>query len=345
MVKVTEDSLRSRLERVYLLLERHGNGATAKEVSEKLNFELRTTNNYLKALRDKGEAYKEGQYWFAERWNAITLRKFDLEPEEAMVLYLASRLFIKQSDRRHETAETVLQKLAHILSSDAGIGDDLYNAATELAHRPLDENYQDIFQIIVRAYIYRRQVEIVYHPYHGKPFTTQFSPYLLEPSAIGFATYVIGHSSVSNQLRTYKLERILKAKLSRQEYHIPAEFPGLELLRNSWSIYYGEETTQVVLRFHPEVTRRVQETNWHPSQRLEWDESLSDYLLLSVEVADTTDLKPWIRTWGANCEVIAPPELRDEMTGEARKLAHLYGWSTQVLDRPTHSKFQDIFGE
>lgn len=337
MAKVAEDSKRKRLERIYFLLQRHEHGLTESEIAEKLGFENRTTNNYLRQLEYENKISKEGKFWFAHDWSSIALGRLDLEPEEAMVLYLAARLFVKQSDRRNETAESALLKLAHRLSSDASLGDDLHNAAEELAQRPEDEDYQDHFRIIMHSYIYRRKVEITYHPYRGEPFTTTFAPYLLEPSAIGFATYAIGFSSISRQLRTYKLERVLSAKLTREEYTIPPDFPGLELLRNSWSIYYGEETTQVTLRFHPEVARRVQETNWHPSQQLAWDEDQPGYLLLTIEVADTTDLKPWIRTWGANCEVIAPVKLRDEMMGEARRLAHLYGWNTtrRADDTPT----------
>jgi predicted DNA-binding transcriptional regulator YafY len=199
----------------------------------------------------------------------------------------------------------------------------------------------------MRAYIHRCKVEIVYQPYRGRSFVTVFAPYLLEPSAIGFATYAIGHSQVVNALRTYKLERIEQAKLlSREEYSIPADFAGLDLLRNAWSIYYGEETTQVKLQFHPDVAKRVEETNWHPSQQLEWDADQPDYLRVSFDVADTTDLKPWIRTWGANCEVLAPASLRDEMMGEARRLARLYGWHTsRAADQDEHGRFADIFGD
>lgn len=345
MAKVSEGVLRGRLDRIYLLLQRHEGGLTEREIAEKLDFELRTTNNYLRQLEYESKIFKEGRLWFTHSWNRITLGKIDLEPEEAMVLYLAGRLFVKQSDRRNETAENALLKLAHRLSSDVGLGDDLYAAAEELANRQEDADYHDHFRIIMQSYIYRRKVEITYRPYRSEVFRTVFAPYLLEPSAIGFSTYVIGHSSVSGQLRTLKLERILTAKLTREEYMIPADFHGLELLRNSWSIYHGEETIKVVLRFHPEVTRRVQESNWHPSQQLIWDQTLPGHILLSLEIADTTDVKPWIRSWGAHCEVIEPAELRSEMTGEARRLARLYGWSTETENRPTHSKFNDIFGD
>lgn len=326
MAKISETTKRGRLDRVDWLLQRHPDGLTEREIAEELNFERRTIYNYLQQLYLEGKVEKEGTLWCPLPYQSIILRKQEFQAEEATILYLAARLFVKQSDRRNEMAELVLAKLANILSEDAKLGDNLRDAARELAQRPKAPDYEDIFRTVIRGFIYRRQIQILYHPYRSEPFETLLSPYLLEPSAIGFATYAIGHSSVVNKLRTYKIERIMRASLTRHEYVIPPDFPGLELLRNAWSIFYGEEVTRVVLRFHPDVTRRVQETNWHPSQQLAWGEQTPGYLLLAFDVADTTDLKPWIRTWGANCEVLEPTELRDEMMGEARRLAELYGW-------------------
>jgi predicted DNA-binding transcriptional regulator YafY len=347
MSKISEEAKSERKERVYFALQQHENGLTEKEISERLHLERRTVHNYLWELEAEGKIYKEdnSSLWMISPYEPVVLRKFELQPEQAMILYLAARLFVKQTDRRNETAELVLSRLANVLSGDMGLGEDLYNAARELAQRPKEPEYEDIFRTLMRSYIYRRQVQILYHPYRGEPFETIFSPYLLEPSAIGFSTYAIGHSTISNRLRTYKIERIERASLlMHNKYEIPADFPGLELLRNAWSIYYGEEVVRVVLRFHPEVARRVQETNWHPSQQLAEDEQNDGYLLLAFDVADTTDLKPWIRTWGANCEVLEPQSLRDELTGEARRLAHLYGWHTTTSMTSDHSRFDDIFG-
>lgn len=344
-MRLSDTTRRERLERVELLLQRHPDGLREAEIAENLNFERRTVNNYLRELEVQGHVYREDQVWFALSHRDMVLRRLELQPEEAMTLYLAVRLFVKQHDERNEAAEHVLMRLAEILTSDVGLSDDILAAARELAQRPAVPGYENLFRTVMQAYLYRHKVEIVYAPYQGKPFTTVLSSYLIEPSAIGFATYVIGHSSVVNALRTFKLERISQARLLRQEYQIPADFPGLELLRSAWSIYYGEQLTRVVLRFHPDVARRVRESQWHPSQELRWDEDRPGYLLLSLQVADTTDLKPWIRTWGANCEVLEPPELRDEMTGEARRLAHLYGWHTTTDRQHDHSRFKDIFGE
>lgn len=330
MPKLTSDDRHARIERVYHLLRTSPDGLKESEIANYLNIEQRTVNNYLRELEVVGKAVKEGLYWSFSPYEPRVLRKFELPAEEAMILYLAVRLFVKQSDKRNFTAENVLTLLAEILTTDAGLEQDIVDAAQQLAQRPVIPGYEDIFRTIVTGYLHRRPVRIVYHPYRGDPFRTTIHPYLLEPSAIGFSTYVIGYSSVVSDLRTYKIERIQKAEIvSGEPYTIPNDFPGLSLLENAWSIFYGDEIIRVALRFHPDVARRVQETFWHPSQQIvSEDTEKPDYILLHIEVADTTDLKPWIRTWGANCEVLEPSSLRDEMTGEARRFAELYGWAT-----------------
>jgi predicted DNA-binding transcriptional regulator YafY len=348
MPRIPEENIAARQDRILSLLRLHREGLTEQEIAKKLNLERRTVNNYLRDLEYRGWLFKDGPCWVVGEH--IILRKFDLQPEEAIVLYLAARLFVKHQDQRNEPAESALLKLAEALRDDAGLGSEIVEAAKQLAHRSAKPGYQDVFRTVIRGYVHRRKVQIVYHPYRSKPFETTISPYLLEPSAIGFTTYVICHSSIVNSLRTYRMDRIEQASvLNREEFTVPPDFPGLELLRNAWSIYYGDEVVRVVLRFHPDVARRVQETIWHPSQQVSWDKRQPGYLLLTVEVADTTDLKPWVRTWGATCEVLEPAELRDEMMGEARKLAHLYGWKTTTGDDPNrpgpdHSRFRDIFG-
>lgn len=342
MPKTTSSAKRSRINRVLQHLQKFPEGLKEKEIADELNMERRTVNNYLTHLEREGRIYKDGVLWkYDTEYRSMTLRQLELSVEEAMIIYLAARLFVKQSDKRNVQAENVLLHIAQVLSEDAKVSADIVQAAQELAERPEQDGYEDIFRAIIRSYLYRHRIEIIYHPYKGQPFQTVIEPYLIEPSSIGFSTYVIAYSSAPNALRTYKIERIAMArKLVREPYTIPDDFEGLNLLRNAWSIFYGEETVQVMLRFSPNVAKRVRETNWHPSQSpVEDDPDKDGFVRLSFEVADTTDLKPWIRTWGANCEVLAPSKLRDELMGEARRLAELYGWDVGG----TRQRYSDIF--
>lgn len=90
------------------------------------------------------------------------------------------------------------------------------------------------------------------------------SPYLLEPSGIGRTIYAIGHSSLANNLHTFKLERIEYAKLTDTTFEIPADFHGPSLLKNARTVMYGdEEPVEVCLRFSHWGTKRVKETVWY----------------------------------------------------------------------------------
>jgi len=325
MPKMDQDTKWKRIDLVLHLLTRHPNGLTEREVAETLNMGRRTVNNYLRELEIQGKLYKDGRLWLALPYHRTRLRHLEISPEEAMTLYLATRLLVKQHDKRNESAEAALVKLAEVLTGDAGVGHEIHQAALELARRPGDESYSRVFRTVMQSYIYRRKASVTYHPLNGKPFQTVLSPYLLEPSAIGYATYVIGHSSIVDALRTYKLQRIQQATLTTEEYIVPPDFPGLEYLRSAWSIISGEDLIPVKLRFSPRVTRRVRESRWHPSQDIVDDPDNPGGCIWTAQIGDLIDFLPWVRSWGADVEVLEPERLRKALVNEARRLADVYG--------------------
>jgi len=347
MPKIDEATKQQRLDRIHLLLARNARGITEAEIADEIRLERRTVNNYLRELEFQGKAIKDGLYWYPLVLKESRLRPFDLSPEEAVTLYLGARLLSKQHDKRNEPAETALLKLAFVLKADAGVGDEIEQAARELANRPVQKGYQPIFRDVVRGYIYRKKVELSYLPLNAnKSFTTVFSTYLLEPSPIGFSTYLIGHSSIVNALRAYKLERIEAVCLTSEPYAIPPDFPGLDILRNAWSIVMGEQTLRVVLRFSPQVKARVLETLWHPSQITDDDPDCPGWLRWQVDVADTLDLLPWIRGWGADVEALEPEGLRESLVKETRSLARVYGLASEKNEQdPTISKLLRLWGK
>jgi predicted DNA-binding transcriptional regulator YafY len=324
MGRIAEQTKHDRKERVWLYVKRNPNGVTESEIAEFAGFERRTANNYLRELESEGKIFKDSTLWCPLDFERTRLHSFDLEPEEAFSLYLGARLLVKQQDKRNESAETALLKLAHVLTSDAGVGQEIEHAASELAHRPARPDYLSVFRTVVRGYIYRLRVQLRYHPFNAQPFNASFATYLIEPSSVGYSTYLIGHSSHADALRSYKLERIESATLTREHYTIPEDFPGLEILHNAWSIYYGSQLVHVTLRFDPQVRQRVLESQWHTSQTVEDDPAHPGYLLWHADVADTTDLFPWIKGWGHSCEVLEPQKLREQMIAEIKGLNEVY---------------------
>lgn len=330
MPRISDKDKQQRKERVWLKVQRHKQGITEKEITDFVGIGRRTVNTYLNELEREGKIYKDGTLWCPLDYERTRLRAFDLDPEQAMTVYIATRLLVKQQDKRHEIAETVLMKLANVLSADAGVGEEIAQAAHELAKRPTKAGYHSIYREMMQGYIYRRKVAIRYKPLGRKSFETTFATYLLEPSPIGFCTYCIGHSSAVDALRAYKLERIESARLTQEEYIVPADFPGLDILRNAWSVIFGDELVRVVLRFSPRVRERVLETQWHPSQKVKKDDEKLGYLRWQADVADTTDMLPWIRGWGADVEVLEPVALRRKVMRHVKAQMRLYDLETPM---------------
>jgi proteasome accessory factor B len=66
----------------------------------------------------------------------------------------------------------------------------------------------------------------------------------------------------------------------------------------------------------------VRESLWHHSQRLiERDDSGCDLLMT---IGGIREVMPWVLGWGADVEVLAPPELRAEVAVHGSRMAALY---------------------
>src|SRR5690606_38120609 len=129
----------------------------------------------------------------------------------------------------------------------------------------------------------------------------------------------------------------------RERFTVPPDLPGLTILRDAWSIIMGAADVEVILRFSPHVRQRVLETQWHPSQQVEDDPEQPGYLRLTMHVADTMDMLPWIRSWGHDVEVLAPTDLRETLMGQARRMALQYGWHVTLSAAPEQSSTLDDF--
>ena len=338
MSRVSEEITRQRKELVFAAVKKESQGIRQSEIAEELGFETRTVYNYLVALETEGKIYKDDRTpnWHLDPDFVETrLQSVDLTNEQAFVLYLAVRLLVKQSDKRNDSAESALHKLADALKSTFGISDEIREASYELVERDHDDKYHNHFTKIISAYLRHSSIKLTYQSQHSEqPFTTQFDTYRIEPSSIGYSTYLIGYSSHVDAVRTYKLERVVDVEvIHRSHYDIPKEYRGLKLLRSAWSIIMGPDKVKVVLRFSPRVKKRVLETEWHPLQEEPIDDpEKAGWLRWQVEVADTIDMQPWVRGWGADVEVLEPAELRESMINHVKRSAKSYQITAEQHD-------------
>lgn len=298
-------------------------GVPVTEIARLTGMTTRTVYRDIRALEDELAVpvfqAKRGHYGIESRF---FLPPLHLSVPEAIVLFLASRLIARWSDQYDAAVVSAFTKLTHALPQPIA----RHVAATMLRvgeHDP-NEPFSRSFAAVARGWAEGRVVELVYDPGTGQEKHTRVQPYFLEPDAALRSVYLIGFDEPAEAMRTYKVERIRTASLTLDRYEIPESFDPDEWLANSWGIWSSDSTptVEVRLRFDASVAHRVREAVWHRSQELrELDEGA---LEMTVTVAGTVEIRPWILSWGDGVEVLEPPELRDAVASAVRAAATRY---------------------
>lgn len=334
-----------RLLQIEKLLWAHPEGLTRAEIARRLGVNRSTITKYLNADQLPPSIYEEEDGKLKLDRNAdLTKASFSLH--EVLAIHLATRLLATRTDKQNPHAASALRKLGIALQRlDQNISRHLLRSADAMDEEATfrDPVYLKVLETLTEAWSAGRVVHLHHQKEDGRIFEYDFAPYFIEPYAVGQTAHVIGWRKPPGAIRTLKIERIRAAHMTQERYTIPTDFDPGRLLKDAWGIWYTDEApVEVVLRFHPRVALRVRETRWHPSQRIE--EQADGYLLWRAQVAEPREMLPWIRGWGADCEVVVPAELREMLIGEAKALAELYGWHVSFVPGAKSSTLDDFFG-
>lgn len=319
--------LKTRLERIEDIerkLAQRPQGATTGELAREYGVDPSTIFRDLLMLEAMGTILeKKGRRYMLDRRRSIHQVKFTTN--EVLALYLAARLLSRHSDEHNPHVVTVLEKLADVLKNRSPLmSHHIAQAAAAVRERRTRPEYLEALEVLTAGWAEGKKVWLRYRSFKNEITERIFAPYFIDPSGIGYACYAIGYDELRGELRTLKIERISEARLTDKPFSIPASFDPQQLLASAWGIIWRDEgNIEVTLRFAPKAARRIKESTWHHSQRIE---DLPDgSCLFTVSVGSTMELKPWVRQWGADVEVISPARFREEISEEVRRMAAMYG--------------------
>jgi proteasome accessory factor B len=314
----------ARLRQIENLLFRNPRGLRVVELADDCEVNRRTIYRDLELLEETGvPIWQDGNRFGIIRDQYLaTIR---LRFSEAVALYIAARLLARHADEHNPHIVAALHKIATAFPDP--LADQINSTAKDIQNNPINPAFVEVLETITKSWADNRKVRIWYRsPRSGRIHERDLSPYTVEPSASG-GLYVIGYDDWAKGIRTFKLERLERAEALYTTYEIPADFDPHSHFADAWGIMSGDEPSSITLRFTSTVAAYIRERIWHPSQTIQ---TLADGgIELTVRVAEPIEMRPWIRSWGAEVEVLAPQNLRDDLAAEAHRLLNIYQQTTK----------------
>ena len=311
-----------QLEEILLLKSR---GISAADLSRQFQVNRRTIYRDLDFLAEQGAPlWQENGLFGIDRTRYQTTVR--LTYHESVALALAGLLLARTFDERNPHVVAALRRLA--LTLPEPLTAQLERAALRTQSQKNNDRHTAVLEAVAEGWGTGHKVQVVYCSPKGNTLQERvIAPYTLQPTDAG--VYVIGYDEATGEIRTFKLERLQTAKVLSESYTIPSEFDTTTYLQNSWQIMGGDQTVEVVLRFISDIAPYVRERVWHASQVIE--SHPDGGLTLKVCIAEPREMLPWIRSWGAQVEVLAPDWLRERVAEDLKKGAELYSGDLSLV--------------
>ena len=313
-----------RLFRIVVLLQ--GNRSySANELAEELQVSRRTIFRDLNSL----EMARVPYYYDAESRGYRIGRHFFLRPinltlgEALAVLVLAGRLQKESSIPLLTQGAHAAAKLESVLPEPIRehVGSVMERLSLRLGPMARHEGMDKNFDLLSGAIVRRQVCHIEYDSFfHRKIVKTDIHP--LRLVFIHRAWYLLGWSVQEKAVRTYKLIRLRRLKVTKHTFKNSRDAKLHEYFGQAWTMIPEGKIYRVHLHFAPKVAGNVAEVQWHATQRVEWnkDRSIEFY----VEVDGLDEISWWILGYGDQVCVISPKSLAKRIADVAEKVLSFY---------------------
>lgn len=166
-----------------------------------------------------------------------------------------------------------------------------------------------------------RRVRILYQSWADEqPYERLIAPYGLVSKAN--AWYVVAQRD--EEMRVYRVSRIQSAEMTEQPFERPAEFNLAEFWEDACARFLATLPQYPVrMRIAPTLTQTLPQVWGDGIRRL--SDHADGWMTIEHIFEDQRHAQRVILPYGAQIEVLDPPELREALAGLAMNMAALYG--------------------
>ena len=303
-----------------------GQGQDANGLAKECGVSRRTVFRDLATLREAGVPLE----YDSESEKYLISSSFFLPPtnftasEALSIIALAGQVGGRSQlpfyEAAHSAALKLESSLPHVLREELG-------AAARSIQIDLDpagklQGKEQFYQMLVKAISIGRVVKMCYNSLtEWETIVTRLRPYRLFFSRRSW--YVVGHSTLHKEVRTFNLARMAGLEVTCQSYKIPKDFSLATYLGNAWHLMPEPGPDHnVLVCFQQLVAQNVAEVVWHRTQEVKFREDGT--LDFRVRVSGLNEIAWWILGYGDQAEVIKPVRLRKLVARRAANMHALY---------------------
>lgn len=311
---------RTRLKDLIALLRRaYPDGISTSEIAQEMGVTRQTASKDINRLGDEGVPIIENKrrYCLSPDYDQM----IPLNAAQAWLLYLPLRRLVRAQLHRNPLVRGLLRKVTGLLQDE--MADELAPEDSQV-----EPNSDAVFRELVDCWQESRLAEITYKKLNAEHVTEMVvAPWWFEPAVWTDAFYLVcglKRRDGSFKMLTLKIDRIQSVRKLLTRFERPETKALTGAIRQAWGIWLGEEGEPVCvrLRFHPRQFGRLRESRWHPSEIISRDPD--GWVIWEAELSEPQEVLPWVRSWGADVEVLEPDGLRWMLYQETQKLARLY---------------------
>jgi predicted DNA-binding transcriptional regulator YafY len=313
------------------VLQTHRFGISLDDLAEHLGCNRRTIQRDINVLRDVGlpinfatDEDQHGQRRYGLPHGYLDRNELLLTITEALSLYLAKAFMAPLAGTSiGEAFDSLFGRIEQSLS-DKTLRHfrDLQGLLLVLSPgQPDYSSCRPAVAAIDTAIREHRILKITYHSqWRGDEYTTEIHPYGLVFWLADL--YLVAFSTRAEDIRVFKITRILKADLTSQTFARPENFDLEDHFSCSLSVTRSGKPFDACVQFTGPAIGLAKERRWHPSQRTIACED--GRLLVKLRISDPIGLKQWVKSFGPGAELLTPAPLRDELRQELSVAAALY---------------------
>jgi predicted DNA-binding transcriptional regulator YafY len=175
-----------------------------------------------------------------------------------------------------------------------------------------------------------KQLEIRFD--YKKPDAARYEQRYVQPYHLGCVEnlwYLFAFDVDRQQVRTFALPRIRSVRVSKNKFRRPLDFSIGKFLGESFGVFAKPSKTKHTIRiaFDAFAAPRIEERQWHPSQKIK--QLRGGEIELFLTLGNLEEVERWILSWGSHAQVLAPAELKEQISKTVSTLADTYRAATR----------------